>query len=463
MTITGATTNLLGSFQATGTAVTASAFDGSGFTINGVEVGVSAATTAAGFTADSAAAKATAINGKTNETGVTAAASTTVTGSAPVAGVGLTNGALLVNGVAIGSIAKDASAVTQGRNAATAINAVTSTTGVTAEADATTGALTLTSSEGRNIALTAGTATGEGATNVFNATGLDVSAAGNPGTGHDTRVLTIAAAGEFVAAAPAAGDISEGDTVVIDGITYEFTTEDQATVSAGANPTNIAVTLTATDNATAIGTALKTAINGQRALGTTTISAGNAAGVVTLTQDRFGTGGAQDITYSETFALGVTAIVEGTVTSIGTDAADGSGVTTRGTIVLSSPDSYTLGGADLAFAGMANASPALTKLSAVDITTVAGSNSAIAVLDGALSQITSIRSDLGAIQNRFESTVSNLATTSDNLSSARSRIRDADFASETAELTRNQILQQAGISMLAQANTQPQNVLALLQ
>jgi flagellin len=457
MTISGATTNLLGSFQATGTAVTSSAFDGSGFTINGVEVGVSAATTAAGFTADSAAAKALAINGKTNETGVTASATTTLTGSAPVSGVGLTNGSLLVNGVAIGSIAKDASAVTQGRNAASAINAVSSTTGVLAEADATTGALTLTSSEGRNIALTAGTATGDAATTIFNATGLDVSAAGNPGTGHNTQDLVIAAAGEFEAAVPAAGDITEGDTVTIDGLTYEFT------VNAVATGTNVAVTLSATDNAAAIGTGLAAAINAQRALGNTTVSASGTT-TVTLTQNKFGDNtGAQAIGYAESFAQGVTAIVEGAVTVNGSDAADGNGVTTRGTITLSSADNYTLGGADLAFAGMASASPALTKLSAVDITTVAGSNNAIAVLDGALSQITSIRSDLGAIQNRFESTVSNLATTSDNLSAARSRIRDADFANETAELTRNQILQQAGISMLAQANTQPQNVLALLQ
>jgi len=73
------------------------------------------------------------------------------------------------------------------------------------------------------------------------------------------------------------------------------------------------------------------------------------------------------------------------------------------------------------------------------------------------------RADLGAIQNRFSSTIANLSTTTENLSAARSRILDTDFAAETAELTRVQILQQAGIAMLAQANAAPQGILALLQ
>ena len=112
---------------------------------------------------------------------------------------------------------------------------------------------------------------------------------------------------------------------------------------------------------------------------------------------------------------------------------------------------------------MQGSSTLLSQVAAIDISTVAGANAAIAVVDGALSQVNSIRGGLGAIQNRFESTISNLAATSENISSARSRILDADFAAETAELTRTQILQQAGISVLSQANAQPQLVLALLQ
>ena len=84
-------------------------------------------------------------------------------------------------------------------------------------------------------------------------------------------------------------------------------------------------------------------------------------------------------------------------------------------------------------------------------------------MDAALKSVNESRADLGAIQNRFTSVVSNLQTTSENLSSSRSRIVDADFAEETAALTRNQILQQAGTAMLAQANSLPNNVLSLLQ
>jgi flagellin len=105
----------------------------------------------------------------------------------------------------------------------------------------------------------------------------------------------------------------------------------------------------------------------------------------------------------------------------------------------------------------------LDSVSSIDIGTVAGSSSAIAIADAALEQISSIRADLGAAQNRFESTISNLATTSENLSAANSRILDADFAAETANLAKSQVLQQAGISVLAQANARPQQVLSLLQ
>jgi len=102
-------------------------------------------------------------------------------------------------------------------------------------------------------------------------------------------------------------------------------------------------------------------------------------------------------------------------------------------------------------------------LAAVDVLTGGSANSALLTMDFALQQVSGLRAELGAVQTRFESTISNLSVTSENLSAARSRIRDADFAAETAELTRSQILQQAGIAILSQANAQPQNVLALLQ
>lgn len=99
----------------------------------------------------------------------------------------------------------------------------------------------------------------------------------------------------------------------------------------------------------------------------------------------------------------------------------------------------------------------------IDISTVDGATNALAVVDAALETISGIRADLGAAQNRLESTIANLSTTSENLSAARSRIRDADFAAESAELARTQVLQQAGLSVLAQANARPQQVLQLLQ
>ena len=92
-----------------------------------------------------------------------------------------------------------------------------------------------------------------------------------------------------------------------------------------------------------------------------------------------------------------------------------------------------------------------------------GAQRAIEIATSALTEVNTARSEMGAVQNRFESVIANLATTNENLTASRSRIEDADFAAETAALTRSQILQQAGTAMLAQANSMPQSVLSLLQ
>jgi len=105
----------------------------------------------------------------------------------------------------------------------------------------------------------------------------------------------------------------------------------------------------------------------------------------------------------------------------------------------------------------------LQPVSTIDVSTVAGSNAALLTIDSALNAINSNRASLGAIQNRFAATISNLNTTTENLSASRSRIQDTDFASETANLTRGQILQQAGTAILAQANSLPNGVLSLLR
>jgi len=98
-----------------------------------------------------------------------------------------------------------------------------------------------------------------------------------------------------------------------------------------------------------------------------------------------------------------------------------------------------------------------------DVTSVSGAQALLDEVDDALDTVNSLRGDLGAVQNRFESTIANLGNSIENQSAAQSRILDADFASETAKLAKANVLQQAGISVLAQANARPNQVLSLLQ
>jgi flagellin len=104
-----------------------------------------------------------------------------------------------------------------------------------------------------------------------------------------------------------------------------------------------------------------------------------------------------------------------------------------------------------------------TSVAALDISTVSGANAALTSIDAALASVSGSRASLGAIQNRFQSTIENLQTSAENQAAARSRIMDADFAAETAALSRAQVLQQAGTAMVAQANQLPQQVLSLLK
>ncbi|MCF7752701.1 flagellin, partial [Bacillus subtilis subsp. subtilis] len=145
--------------------------------------------------------------------------------------------------------------------------------------------------------------------------------------------------------------------------------------------------------------------------------------------------------------------------------SDAAGVVT----LTSVKDSVDKDGANVLLTGtditLTNATtvPAKQYADKIDVSSVKGAQQALEIVDKALGSINSTRADLGAIQNRFTSVVANLQTSSENLSASRSRIRDTDFAKETAELTRTQILQQAGTAMLAQANQVPQNVLSLLR
>jgi flagellin len=144
--------------------------------------------------------------------------------------------------------------------------------------------------------------------------------------------------------------------------------------------------------------------------------------------------------------------------------ATGTG-TNRGTVSITST------GADLVIAGTAGALTAAGLTAGttaatgntLDVSTVGGANAVITAVDAALNTVNGSRATLGAVQNRFESVVNSLQTSSESLSAARSRIQDTDFAAETANLTKSQILQQAGTAMLSQANSLPQNVLSLLR
>jgi flagellin len=237
------------------------------------------------------------------------------------------------------------------------------------------------------------------------------------------------------------------------------------TLGSGGSTATISAAVTTTDLS-----ALTTEIN--KVTGTTGVSATVSGGTLTLTQ-----ADGKDIKIQD-FTSGVATIAVSAVNAAGaatdpvtlTSGAATDSTTVAGYVEFDSNNSFAVSssiaetaGSILNVAAATSVGSAQSLVSAVDISTVAGANSAIVVMDAALKTISSIRGDLGAVQNRFAATISNLQSTSENISAARSRIRDADFAAETANLTRDQILQQAGVAMLAQANALPNNVLTLLR
>jgi flagellin len=402
--------------------VVGGAISAAGVTVNGFGVGpsISDGVSAAGGD-DSAIAKAAAFNAVSGSTGVTATAtSTTVSGAAPSATVAIAGNAtdyIYVNNVKLGAIAAGGTVTAQGSNVAAAFNAVSDQTGVTATFDTASGAVKLSAADGRNISLI-----GEGAGSVLANTGLTVT---DESTGFATAAV-----------AAAAGALAAGD-LTINGV-------DVGAVTAGTDAT------TQGDNVAA-------AINAISAK--TGVTATNTAGTLALDA-----AAGQDITIG-----GNNTNKAATKTATGLTFQSLAEVT-RGGISLSSSgkDGITIGGADFTLAGLTSTTTAATAtfgagVSTLDISTASGAQNAIATLDSALASVNSSRASLGAIQNRFSSTVANLQTSSENVSAARSRIVDADFAAETANLTRAQILQQAGTAMLAQANSLPQNVLSLLR
>jgi flagellin len=237
------------------------------------------------------------------------------------------------------------------------------------------------------------------------------------------------------------------------------------TLGSGSTTSTVSAAVTTTDLS-----ALSKAIN--NVTGTTGVTAEVSGGTLTL---KHADGKDIQMTFSHSVDDATIAVTGYggdaiTLTEGRSDATQTDSTTVAGRINFSSSETYSLSSSVAAAAGSildvaANTAVSSTAslVSAIDIGTQAGAQSAIDVIDSALGRVNSVRADLGAVQTRFELAISNLETTGENLTAARSRIKDADFAAETANLTRAQILQQAGTAILAQANSVPQNVLSLLR
>jgi flagellin len=201
------------------------------------------------------------------------------------------------------------------------------------------------------------------------------------------------------------------------------------------------------------------------------VTASVAAGVLTLTA-----ADGSDISVTQSYTAGATSIggtpgaaattAGGFATSIA-GATLGTAQVNSGTLTLSANSNIAISGSDASatILGQSAGSIALgsSTLANQNVLTVTGANNTIAAVDSALQTVSAFQSQLGAIQNRFTAAVGNLQSTAQNLTQSRSTIQDADFAAETANLTQSQVLEQAGISVLAQANQQPQLILKLLQ
>jgi flagellin len=211
---------------------------------------------------------------------------------------------------------------------------------------------------------------------------------------------------------------------------------------------------------------------------------GNVTAAVTNNQLTLTASDGQDIAINQSYTAGAAGLggtgagsVAGTTANAGATQAGisstqaGAYTVTQinsGSVTLSADSNITLGGtaADLTAIGQSAGTISLSAsktLASQNVLTVAGANATIAAVDSALATVSACDSQLGAIQNRFTAAVSNLTSTSQNLTQSRSTLQDTNFAAETANLTQSNVLEQAGISVLAQANQQPQLILKLLQ
>ena len=288
--------------------------------------------------------------------------------------------------------------------------------------------------------------------------------------------------GTAVTAALLAGDLT------VNGVDVGAVARDANAMAAAIAATSTTVSASAS---TSVNTGAFTASAGESSGDTYTLTVGGVAITATSTGAGTITAAAMDtafaggtiiadlaaagITHSGTFAGGDKTFIdadghnivisESTTGTFSTTPAVASGTGTN----YGSVSSITSNGADLVIAGNDATKAGLTattttaSTNTLNVESVAGASSLITAIDSAIDLLNGSRGNLGAIQNRFESVVASLQVSSESMSAARSRIQDADFAAETASLTKSQILQQAGIAMVAQANSLPQNVLTLLQ
>lgn len=284
------------------------------------------------------------------------------------------------------------------------------------------------------------------------ASGISIAAAINRATG-STGVTASVNATEVVGSAATAGTAADSGTLYVNGVSVGLTVQANADANRAQAVNQI--------NAVSGQTGVVAEDNGS----SLTLTAADGRNIV-LAFDTEGDASAAN------FGLAGTAISSNNFTLEAVADSDDVAVTTYSTVTLKSAGSIevsggTNGNTALEALGLQQGSfgggVSGQFLTQVDISTQDGANAALAAVDNALNAVNSARADLGAIQNRFETTISNLAVTSENLSAANSRILDADFAAEAAALSRSQILQQAGISILSQANAAPQQVLSLLQ
>jgi flagellin len=523
--VNGATTKQLGVSDAASVSSmqSSNAMKEGDLVINGVVIGASVAAYDTASTQNqsaSAIAKAAAINIKSGQTGVKATVDANIAEGASMTAVALQD-VLTINGVTTGTIATSGDGSNSRAAVINAINAISSRTGVTAvdtKNDAT--GVQLVAADGRNIdisfaggnltsaatGLRAGTNYGSFSLSSSkdiviqrgSTTGLETNAGLQAGT-YKTQVASVSTLSNGSLGGTTGGVAFTAGDFKINGVLVGASLASSDTASTS-NNTSSAIAKVAAINAVSAQSGVTATVNTNVVNGVTVAAAGNTGtininGVSTATFSTSSTdaSASRQATVAAINQVsgrtGVTAIDDGN-NGVKLQAADGRNIvvtngtflsadtgvkqgTFQGTFTLTSAKAITIEAGTngietaLTHTNLAVGSYGSTKvgdsLDTLDISTFEGATKALASIDNAITSVDTNRSALGAVQNRFTSTIASLQITSENLQAARGRIQDADFAAETTNLSKSQVLQQAGIAMLSQANQTSQQVLSLLR